>query len=84
MNGKNKRAWLAATAAICFGAACTPEGDATAIAKVQCDGANSCKGKSECATAHSECNGQNSCKGKGWVQLTPEECESAGGTAKPA
>ncbi len=82
-NARAKAAWLAASAAVVFAAGCAPgeEGD-TAVAKVQCDGANACKGQSECQTAHSECTGMNSCKGKGWISLSAEECEQVGGTVK--
>jgi hypothetical protein len=45
--------------------------------KVKCEGANSCKGHSECATDQTSCSGQNECAGKGWVKMSPEECEAA-------
>ncbi len=45
--------------------------------KIHCDGANSCKGQSECKTDHSGCNGQNDCSGKGWVSMTKAECDAA-------
>jgi uncharacterized membrane protein len=48
-------------------------------AKVHCLGANSCKGKSDCATASSSCKGQNSCKGQGMKVLSLKECQAAGG-----
>jgi hypothetical protein len=48
-------------------------------AKVQCTGANGCKGKSDCATAISACHGQNACKGQGWLKLTEKECLDKGG-----
>ena len=48
-----------------------------AEAKIKCEGANSCKGHSECKTAENECSGQNSCKGKGYMNLTKAECEAA-------
>ena len=47
------------------------------MAKVHCDGVNSCKGHSACQTATSACKGQNSCKGKGWMYLSKEECIAA-------
>jgi hypothetical protein len=48
-------------------------------ARVQCAGANGCKGKSDCATATSACHGQNACKGQGWLKLTEKECLEKGG-----
>ena len=51
----------------------------TKQAKVQCTGANGCKGKSDCATATSSCHGQNACKGQGWLKLTEKECLEKGG-----
>ena len=50
--------------------------------KVKCEGANSCKGKSDCHTANNQCAGQNGCGGKGFKNLTPEECEAAKKKAK--
>jgi hypothetical protein len=83
---KTRVAWLAASAALVFGAGgCASNGpepaqeEATAL--VKCHGGNSCKGQSECHTAHSKCSGFNSCKGKGWVVMSPEACEEAGGTS---
>lgn len=77
---RSKGAWLAASAAVLFagGVACGSNGGD--VAKVQCHGANDCKGQSECATDHSDCTGLNSCKGKGWVHLTAEMCTEKGGT----
>jgi PBP1b-binding outer membrane lipoprotein LpoB len=49
------------------------------MAKVECSGINSCKGKSSCQTASSACKGLNSCKGKGWVPETKANCLSKGG-----
>ncbi|OAI29536.1 hypothetical protein A1351_10185 [Methylosinus sp. R-45379] len=56
----------------------------TAIAatpgKVQCIGANSCKGKSDCHSPKNACKGMNACKGKGWAFVESEEaCKAAGG-----
>ena len=51
----------------------------TKQAKVQCTGANGCKGKSDCATATSACHGQNACKGQGWLKMTEKECLEKGG-----
>ena len=44
-------------------------------AKVKCEGANACKGKSACATPTNSCAGQNSCKGKGYLLLPKAECD---------
>ncbi len=49
------------------------------MAKVQCSGINSCKGKSSCQTADSACKGMNSCKGKGWIPESKADCMSKGG-----
>jgi hypothetical protein len=49
--------------------------------KVQCHGANSCKGKSACHTAANACAGQNACKGKGWIFTTEKDCKAKGGKA---
>lgn len=78
---------LAASAAALFvaggcGSDRPDAGSGADVAEVQCQGANACKGQSECATAHSECTGLNACKGKGWVTLTPEACAEAGGTPR--
>ncbi|MFN0039227.1 MAG: hypothetical protein ACKVP2_06940 [Burkholderiales bacterium] len=51
----------------------------TTPAKVQCEGVNACKGKSECATATTSCHGQNACKGKGWVTMSEKQCLDKGG-----
>ena len=47
--------------------------------KVQCQGVNSCKGKSACHGAANACAGQNSCKGKGWISTTEKDCKAKGG-----
>ncbi len=60
---------LATAAALLFGSVAVTPAHAE-DAKVKCQGANACKGKSACATATSSCQGQNSCKGKGYVMLT--------------
>ena len=67
---------LATAAALLFGATAVSPAHAE-DAKVKCQGANACKGKSACATATSACQGQNSCKGKGYLMLTKEECAAA-------
>ncbi|HTE41063.1 MAG TPA: hypothetical protein VK629_09540 [Steroidobacteraceae bacterium] len=66
---------MAAAAALMFSAAPLTASAADA-AKVKCDGANSCKGKSACHTATSGCQGQNSCKGKGYLLLSKTECDA--------
>ena len=51
--------------------------------KVQCLGANSCKGKSDCHTPKNACQGMNSCKGQGWKFVeSAKSCEAAGGTVR--
>lgn len=51
-------------------------------AKVCCDGANACQGKSACGGADHACAGKNSCKGKGWIKAdSAEACSKAGGKA---
>ena len=66
----------ALSAAILFGSVAVTTAHAE-DAKVKCQGANACKGKSACATATSACQGQNSCKGKGYVLLPKAECDAA-------
>lgn len=73
---------VAASAAALFISGCASMGGGSGSgseAKVACNGANACKGRSECHTANSECAGQNACKGQGFVSLTPEECKKATG-----
>ena len=67
---------LATAAALLFGSVAVTTAQAE-DAKVKCQGANACKGKSACATATSSCQGQNSCKGKGYVMLTKADCDAA-------
>ena len=67
---------LATAAALLFGSVAVTTAHAE-DAKVKCQGANACKGKSACATATSSCQGQNSCKGKGYLMLSKDECEAA-------
>ena len=69
---------LATAAASLFATAGIPVAYAEKeVAKVHCDGANACKGKSACQTASSACKGHNSCKGKGWLLLSKDECSAA-------
>ena len=67
---------MATAAAVLFSTAPLTASAADA-AKVKCEGANSCKGKSACHTATSGCQGQNSCKGKGYLMLTKADCDAA-------
>src|SRR5262245_17980631 len=67
---------LATAAALLFGSVAVTAAHAE-DAKVKCEGANSCKGKSACAGAKNSCQGQNSCKGTGYVMLTKEDCAAA-------
>lgn len=48
--------------------------------KVECYGANSCSGKSECKTNAHDCKGQNSCKGEGKSKMMKKDCLSKGGS----
>ena len=74
-----KGALIAAMAAGFFSASTPLIVSAADSDKVQCQGVNSCKGKSACHTATNACAGQNSCKGKGWIQMTEKECKAKGG-----
>lgn len=69
---------VAAFSLVVAGAA--PPAKAASTGRVQCLGANSCKGKSDCHTPKNACKGMNSCKGHGWVYLdSAKACEEAGG-----
>ena len=74
---------LATSAAALFLAGCatpgTDGGTPATQTKVNCAGANACKGLSECHSAKNECAGQNGCRGQGWLSLTPQECKKATG-----
>lgn len=74
---------IAASAAVLFASGCASTGQSTTNeateAKVACQGANACKGLSECHTANNQCAGQNACKGTGFVSLTPPDCKKATG-----
>lgn len=71
---------LAATCAALFAMGAPATAQAASDKGVQCAGANSCKGHSECKTAKNECKGMNGCKGQGWTQAkSAEECTKAGG-----
>jgi hypothetical protein len=67
---------LAAAAAMVFSMAAVTNASADE-AKVQCQGVNSCKGKSACKSANNSCKGQNSCKGKGFLEMTQAQCDAA-------
>lgn len=55
--------------------------DATAQAKIKCDGINACKGQGACTGAANACQGQNDCQGKGWLEVPSEaDCLGKGGT----
>ncbi len=75
-----KAALTAAALAAVMSAGCAHLGGATAAAKVECHGVNSCKGTSECGGPGHACAGQNSCKGQGWISLTTSDCTGRGGT----
>lgn len=68
---------LATAAAMLFSTAPLTVANAADEAKVKCEGANACKGKSACSTAKNDCAGMNSCKGQGYVMLPKAECDKA-------
>ena len=71
---------LAATCAALFALAAPVTAQAADDMGVQCAGANSCKGHSDCKTAKNDCKGMNGCKGQGWTKAkSAEECTKAGG-----
>ena len=74
---KFSSAALATAAAMLFSTAPLLTAHAADEAKIKCEGANSCKGKSACSTAKNACAGQNSCKGEGYVLLPKSECDAA-------
>lgn len=76
MKNPTKAVMIATAAALLFGTISAPV-SAADEAKVKCEGANACKGKSACATAKNSCQGQNSCKGQGYLSLTKAECDAA-------
>jgi hypothetical protein len=67
---------MATAAALLFSTAPLTAANAADAAKVKCEGANSCKGKSACHGATNGCQGQNSCKGKGYLLLSKAECDA--------
>jgi hypothetical protein len=83
MKASVKGALLASAVALAFVARTAMAQDAGAsgsAAKVQCVGANDCKGQGACKGGGHDCKGQNSCKGKGWVETSSaKECTDKGG-----
>lgn len=77
---------IAASAAALFMAGCANTGGSGGgtAAKIHCEGANACKGMSDCKTANSNCAGQNECKSLGFVALDPVECRKVTGFDRPA
>ena len=75
----NRAARIAAAAATLLLSGAPVTVSAKDTAKVQCEGVNSCKGKSACNSANNSCKGQNACKGKGWLEMTEKECKAKGG-----
>lgn len=69
-------ATIAAAAALLIGSV-TVTTTGAEEAKVKCEGANACKGHSECATAKNACSGQNACKGQGYLSLSKADCDAA-------
>ena len=60
-------------------------GSGEKVAKIQCNGANDCKGQSGCKTALNDCAGKNGCKGKGFITTaSADECTSKGGLVASA
>ncbi len=68
---------LAAAAAGMFVTAGIGSAFAAEYGKIQCEGVNACKGKSDCKTAGNACKGQNACKGKGYLELSEKDCNAA-------
>jgi hypothetical protein len=81
MTKTNKSLLLSAliTGAVAGSAALTSQ-PVFADDKVDCYGANSCSGKSECKTMSHDCKGQNSCKGQAKMKMTKKDCMSKGGS----
>ena len=67
---------LATAAASLFAVAPMTIANAAEMAKIHCDGVNSCKGHGDCK-GENGCKGKNSCKGKGFMEMTKEECDAA-------
>ena len=73
---------LAAAAAGMFVTAGIGSAFAAEEGKMQCEGVNACKGKSDCKTAKNACKGQNACKGNGYVSMSDKDCKAAKAKAK--
>ena len=71
---------LAVTAAALLSACASTDTQVSSSEKVECLGANSCRGHSACATANSACKGKNDCKGQGYLLISAEQCAEKGGT----
>lgn len=77
MNTKKLSGLLLATAAAgLFSVAPFATVNAAEMAKVHCDGVNSCKAHGDCK-GENGCKGKNSCKGKGFLEMTKEDCDAA-------
>jgi hypothetical protein len=77
MNSKKLSGLILATAAAgMFGLAPVATVAAAEMAKVHCEGVNSCKSHGDCK-GENGCKGKNSCKGKGFLEMTQEECDAA-------
>lgn len=72
---------LAAAAAALFTTASIGTAVAAEEAKVQCTGANACKGQGACKSAKNDCAGKNGCKGQGFLNISEKECAAKGGKA---
>ena len=76
---------IAASAAALFIAGCANTGGTSGSdAQIACEGANKCKGMSDCKTPTSECAGMKDCKVSGFVKLSAVECRKVTGFDRPA
>ena len=74
---------VALTTLLVTASGCATTGAASGdLAKGECHGINSCKGKGECGGTGYSCAGNNACKGQGWVTLTQADCTAKAGTFK--
>ena len=77
MNSKKLSGLILATAAAgLFSIAPVATVVAAEMAKVHCEGINSCKSHGDCK-GENGCKGKNSCKGKGFLEMTQEDCDAA-------
>ena len=74
-----KGALIAAMAAGLFGASTPLVAAAADSDKVQCQGVNSCKGKSACHGAGQRLRGPELVQGQGLDQTTEKDCKAKGG-----